>query len=68
MCANYRKYDQKQFYFTIIHPEMLKKENPLVAAVEFFVDNYVNVEQFSGKVKNDNGGAPAIHPKMMLKI
>ena len=32
------------------------------------MDNYVDIEKFSVKVKNDHGGAPAVHPKMLLKI
>lgn len=68
MCANYRKYDQKQIYFTVIDTENIREQNPLMTTIDFFVEKHVSIDDFSHKIKNDTGGAPAVHPKMMLKI
>jgi len=68
MNVRYREYNTDQTYFTIIDPENIKSHNPLLLAIHSFVEDYISLEPFSKKVKNEEGGAPAIHPKMMLKI
>jgi transposase len=68
MGANYRKYDPEQTYLTVIDPEEIKKHNPLLLAVHDFVERHVSLASFSSKVDNEEGGAPAVHPRMMLKV
>lgn len=68
MGAKYRKYDPEQTYFTVIDPKDIKKHNPLLLAIHSFVEEHISLEPFSSKVENELGGAPAVHPKMMLKI
>jgi transposase len=37
-------------------------------AIHSFLEEHVSVESFSEKVHNTAGGAPAVYPKMMLKV
>jgi transposase len=68
MEVKYRQYNSDQMYFTIIDPEDIKSHNPLLLAVHTFVEEHVTISPFSEKVSNELGGAPAVHPKMMLKV
>ncbi|MCK4349157.1 MAG: DegT/DnrJ/EryC1/StrS family aminotransferase, partial [Thermoplasmatales archaeon] len=51
-----------------IDPEEIKKNNPLLKAIDAFVEDYISVEPFSQSARNEFEGAPAVHPKMMLKV
>lgn len=66
MSAKYRAYNPDQTYFTIINPKKIKTNNPLLEAIHTFIEEHVSLESFSEKVTNVEGGAPAVHPKMML--
>lgn len=68
MKARYRSYNPEEGYFTLIDPRDIKNHNPLLKAIDSFVDEHVPVEPFSERVKNEIEGAPAVHPRMMLKI
>jgi transposase len=66
--ANYRHYDPNQAQFFVLNPEKLLEENRLLAAVDSFIEENVDLEAFSKKIKNDAGGAPAIDPRLLLKV
>jgi len=68
MNVRYRSYNPEGAYFTVIDPRDVKKRNPLLKAIDSFVDEHVSVEPFSERVNNETDGAPAVHPKMMLKV
>jgi transposase len=68
MKARYRLYHQEEGYFTLIDPEDIKKHNPLLKAIDSFVEEHISVEPFSQSIKNEAEGAPAIHPRIMLKV
>jgi transposase len=68
MKARYRPYNPEEGYFTLIDPKDVKKHNPLLKAIDSFVEEHVSVEPFSQSVKNEAEGAPAVHPRMMLKV
>jgi len=68
MKVRYREYNPEQRCFTIIDPENIKAHNPLLKAIHSFIEEHVSNKAFSQKVKNELGGAPAVHPKMMIKI
>ena len=68
MNVKYRSYNPEGAYFTLIDPRDVKRHNPLLKAIDSFVDEHVSVEPFSERVNNEMDGAPAVHPKMMLKI
>jgi transposase len=68
MKARYRPYNQEEGYFTLIDPEDIKNHNPLLKAIDSFVEEHVCVEPFSRSIRNEAEGAPAVNPKMMLKV
>jgi transposase len=68
MKARYRKYNPEEGYFTLIDPEDIKNHNPLLKAIDSFVEDHISVEPFSQGIKNEVEGAPAVHPRMMLKV
>lgn len=68
MAGRYREYNPEQSYFTVIDPKEIKEHNPLLAAIDSFVEEHVSIEPFSDKLNNEGGGAPAVHPRMMLKV
>jgi transposase len=68
MKARYRPYHPEEGYFTLIDPEDIKDHNPLLKAIDSFVEEHVSVEPFSESIKNEIEGAPAVHPRMMLKV
>ena len=68
MKARYRPYNTEEGYFTLIDPKEIKNNNPLLKAIDSFVEEHVSMEPFSQGVKNEIEGAPAVHPRMMLKI
>jgi transposase len=68
MKARYRPYHPEEGYFTLIDPEDVKNHNPLLKAIDSFVEEHIAVEPFSHSIKNELEGAPAVHPRMMLKV
>ncbi len=68
MNARYRPYNPGEGYFTLIDPEDIKNHNPLLKAIDSFVEDHISLEPFSQSAKNELEGAPAVHPRMMLKI
>ena len=68
MNVRYRRYNPEETYFTLIDPKDIKNHNPLLKAIDSFVEENISVEPFSHMVKNEIEGAPAVHPRMMLKI
>ena len=68
MNARYRPYNPEESYFTLIDPEDIKNHNPLLKAIDGFVEEHISVEPFSQSVMNEFEGAPAVHPRMMLKV
>jgi len=68
MKVRYRRYSPEESYFTLIDPKDVKDHNPLLKAIDSFVEEHVSMEPFSHRVKNEMEGAPAVHPRMMLKI
>lgn len=67
MAANYRHYNNKQVTLIPISPR-IREANPLIAVVEDFADKHVPMTLFEAKVHNEDAGAPAVHPRMMLKV
>ncbi len=68
MNARYRPYNPGEGYFTLIDPKDIKNHNPLLKAIDSFVEDHISVEQFSQNARNELEGAPAVHPGMMLKV
>ena len=68
MNARYHSYTPDQLYIIQINPEDIRNHNPLVSAIDDFVNTHVSLEPFSIKCINSSKGAPAIHAGMMLKV
>lgn len=68
MKVRYRPYNPEEGYFTFLDPEDIKKHNPLLKAIDSFVEEYISMVPFSQSVRNEFEGAPAVHPRMMLKV
>ena len=68
MNARYRPHNPETGYLTLINPEDVKNHNPILKAIDSFVEDHVSVEPFSQSIKNELEGAPAVHPRMMLKV
>jgi transposase len=68
MKARYRPYNPKEGYFTLIDPIDIKNHNSLLKAIDSFVEEHISVEPFSQSARNELEGAPAVHPRMMLKV
>ena len=68
MNVRYRQYNPEATYFMLIDPEDVRNHNPLLKAIDSFIEEHISVEPFAQSLKNEVEGAPAVHPKMMLKI
>jgi transposase len=68
--AKYRAYHPNQTQFIVLQPEKLLAENPLLAAIDSFIEEKVDLNAFWRKVSNDAGlgGAPAVDPRLLLKV
>jgi len=68
MKGRYRKYDTEQMSFLILDVNSFLKDNPLVKIIDEFVDDHIEIEDFTKNLNNSDTGAPAIHPAAMLKV
>lgn len=68
MGANYKAYNVNQSSLIAFNPKEVRANNPLVKAIDTFVEEHVSIEPFAAKVKNEESGATSVHPKMMLKV
>ncbi len=68
MNARYRPYNPGEGYFTLIDPGDIKNHNPLLKAIDSFVEDHISIKPFSQSARNEIEGAPAVHPRMMLKV
>ena len=68
MKARYRPYNPEEGYFTLIDPGDIKNHDPILKVTDSFVEEHVSMESFSDRVNNEIDGAPAVHPRMMLKM
>mgnify|MGYP001172883971 CR=1 FL=1 len=66
--AKYKNYQPERIYLTVIDPDKIKKDNPLLKTIHEFVENHVSLDLFTKKARNQNTGAPRIHPKALLKV
>lgn len=66
--ANFCSYNTNQKYFSVVDPEKIRKHNPLVRVIDDFVEKHIDIEAFAEKYTNDEGGAPAKHPRILLKV
>ncbi len=68
MESRYKDYERDQQYFITLDAEEIRKNNPIVAAIDDYVENHVGIELFEGNTNNAEFGQKAENPKMMLKL
>jgi transposase len=68
MKARYHSYTPEQLFIIQINPEDIRRNNPLVAAIDDFIERHISLIPFSSKCINGIKGAPAIHAGMILKV
>lgn len=66
--AKFKPYDQAQYFFQTIDPRIFKANNPLLRVINEFVDEHLEVERFAAKVLNDEAGAAAHDPRLVVKV
>lgn len=66
--ANFCSYNTNQKYFSVVDPEKIREHNPLVRVIDDFVERHIDIGAFAEKYTNDEGGAPAKHPRILLKV
>jgi hypothetical protein len=68
MEARYKEYNRDQRYFITLNAEEIRKNNPVVAAIDDYIENYIGIELFEGNTNNAEYWQKAENPKMMLKL
>lgn len=64
----YRKRERKQSLLVPVRFEDQIQPGTLEYAIDYLVDNEIDLSGFESRYKNDETGAPAIHPSVLLKI
>lgn len=66
--GRYREYNPNQMFLQVLDSEKIKGSSPLLTIIDWFVEEKVDLKPFSAKLQNQDGGAEAINPKVILKI
>jgi transposase len=66
--ARYKKYCYDQGKFLSVHFHKQISEGTFEYTLSYLVDNEVDLSPFDSKYKNDDTGAPAYDPAILLKI
>lgn len=66
--ANYKPYNPNQLFFQTIDPAAFREDDGVLRVVDDFVEEYLPVESFSEKVRNDMLGAAALDPRLVCKV
>ena len=66
--ARYKPYNYQQGEFIPIQFEKQILPDSFEHALNYIIDNVMDVKAFVERIKNDDTGAPAYDPKIMLKI
>src|SRR5438128_2042646 len=66
--ARFKPYEQDQCFFQTIDPRTFKSNNDLLRVVDEFVDEHLAVEQFACNVENEEAGAAAHDPRLIVKV
>ncbi len=66
--ARYKYYSYEQGQFISVQFEQQILPDTFEYALNYIVDNVMDMSIFAGRIKNDETGAPAYDPKIMLKI
>lgn len=66
--ARYKYYSYEQGQFIPVQFDRQILPDTFEYAVDYIVDNIMDVSVFEGRIKNDDTGAPAYDPRILLKI
>jgi transposase len=66
--ARYRIHEKKQSILVPVHFKDQIQPGTLEYAIDYLVDNEIDLSGFESRYRNDETGAPAIHPGILLKI
>ena len=66
--AHYKEYNQAQGQFISIDFDSQIKKGTFEYALNYIIDNIIDLSCFEAEIKNDETGAPAFDPQVMLKI
>lgn len=66
--ARYKFYNQEQHFFQVIDPVAFRESNSLLRVIDEFVEEHLPVEQFSLNMANDEMGAEALDPRLVVKV
>ena len=64
----YKPYSYEQIKLVPLDLSSVLEENTFEHAINYIVDNHLDLTVFDGRIKNDETGAPAYDPAIMLKI
>ncbi|MES0491698.1 MAG: transposase, partial [Leptospirales bacterium] len=65
--ANYKHTNPNQVEFTVIDYRKQLEANPMAMAIEEIIDTKIDLKIFDKQFKNDETGASAYNPKIILK-
>jgi transposase len=66
--AKYKNSDRSQMQIKMIDFSAQLVEGTIEHTIDYLVEHKINLENFDANFKNDKTGAPAYHPKVMLKV
>lgn len=66
--ARYKHYSYEQGQFISVQFSQQVLPNSFEYALNYIVDNVMDLSIFEGRIKNDETGAPAYDPKVLMKI
>jgi len=66
--ARYKEYDYSQGQFVSVYFDKQILEGTFEHTLHYLIDNEINLSIFDARYKNDETGAPAYDPAILLKI
>ena len=66
--GRYREYSQDQLFFGAVDSKKIKESSPSLMLIDWFVEKHVDLRVFEAKLENQDAGAEAINPKLILKV
>ena len=64
----FTKYERSQTFIEVIDSTIIIENVPILKAIDWFIEKYIDEEKFIEKLRNSKGGRKYKHPKMMLKV
>jgi transposase len=68
MKARFKEYERGQQYFINLNLDEIRKNSPLAAAIDDYIEAYIDIESFEQNANNEESGQAAENPKIILKL